>query len=62
MIEGRRCIRKDPTLGRLIGCRCKSYNDADWLMMENVENELLWLVVFFWPKKKDGEKGGTDAP
>ena len=40
----------DPTLGRLIGCRWESYNDADWLMMENIENEMLWLVVFIWPK------------
>ena len=44
----------DPTLGRLIGCRCKSYNDADWLMMENDENEMLWLVLFIWPKDKYG--------
>ena len=42
----------DPTLGRLIGCRWESYNDADWLMMENIENEMLWLVVFIWPKNK----------
>ena len=42
----------DPTLGRLIGCRWESYNDADWLMMENIENGVLWLVVFIWPKNK----------
>ena len=47
----------DPTLGRLIGCRWESYNDADWLMMENIENEMLWLVVFVWPKNKDRALG-----
>ena len=38
----------DPTLGRLIGCRWESYNDADWLMMENIENEMIygWLYSF----------------
>ena len=54
MIEGRRCIQMDPTLGRLIGCRWKSYNDADWLMMKNIETEMQWLFVFIWPKNKYG--------
>ena len=31
----------DPTLGRLIGCQWESYNDADWLSVENIENEMM---------------------